>query len=492
MLGFYSDDWSSLVEPSHGTTPFSLERLEQFIGIHTGYGSRPVLGLFAFLLSSAFGSSAMAFQWAAIALVLIAALSLRSWLTGLLEVFSEYHSLAADLAVAFWLAMPWMLAVTCWPVMSHTLLAQIFFTEAARMLVLRGPLTVKSAVRFALLLMASALSYEAFYFQIFLVIGCWSLLPASGSHDKRKTFMLVSIACVAQVIPILLNRYVAQNGSTSKSFNARWPLTLLSNIRHFPGILKASLLDYGSPAIILASLLLVCSLCLGVIGMIRKAQRSFFKAVLVIVLLGVTSFCISTSIYSLAGYGFTYAGVESRTLFSASWSLSIVFFGSLACFFIRASTTLRSALALSAIAAVVITALAQHATLQDWAYIWRQEQTIVAAAPALEISRLPPESAILYVGPSYYRNIVIFGASWDLTYAVFARRPLSENRKPHKGIITIYPATELYQWRWDGSHLTQELPGYWTQKFPATHLYVWDYTKSRLGGTEPGFKWPPS
>lgn len=493
MLGFYSDDWSSLVEPIHGTTPFSLDRLGQFVGIHTGYGSRPVLGMFAFLLSSVFGSSAMAYQWAAIVLVLIAALSLRAWLNGLLAAFSEYHSLVADWAVIFWLVMPWMLAVTAWPVMSHTLLAQILFTEAARMLMFPGPLSAKFAVRFGLLLMASALTYEAFYFQIFLVIALWAISGVGGGHDKRKMFMFLSIACIAQATPILLNRYAAQIGAnTSKTLSKQWQSILLLNIRHFPAVLEASLLDRRSLWAGSVVLLLACAVCLAVVGITSQRQRPLIKMILLIALLAVTSFCISTSIYSLAGYGFTYTGVESRTLFSASWSLSIAFFGLLACFFIRANVVLRGGLLLSAIGVVVLAAYAQHTTLQDWAHVWQQERTIVAAAPVAEISQLPPDSSILYIGPSYYKSIVIFGASWDLTHAVFARKPLSDKRKPHQGLITIYPATELYKWSWDGSYLIQNLPGYWTQTFPAAHLYVWEYAKSRIDGLKPGFKWPPS
>jgi hypothetical protein len=159
---------------------------------------------------------------------------------------------------------------------------------------------------------------------------------------------------------------------------------------------------------------------------------------------------------------------------------------------IRANAILKGGLVLPAIGIVVTAAVAQHATLQDWAYVWQQERRIVAAAPVNEISRLPTGSSILYVGPSYYRNLVIFGASWDLTYAVFSRKPLSENRKPDQGVITIHPATDLYKWSWDGSYLTQDLPGYWTQKSPVAHLYVWDYTRSRLNGVGAGFKWPPS
>lgn len=492
-LGFYCDDWYTLVEPTHATAPFSLARFGQFVGVYTNDGSRPVAGVLEFLLSSAFGSSAMAFQWAGIVFVLIAALSLRSLLNGLLAAFCEYRSLAADWAAVFWMAMPWMLAATAWPQMVHGLLAQILFTEAARTLAHRGPLTAKVVVRFALVLMASTLAYEAFYFQIFLVIGLWAFWPGVGRHGRRETFMLTSIACIAQAIAISLNRYVAHlDPSSSKTLNVQWRSLLLANSVHFPAVLRASLSDYGSLWTICVYSLLAIALCLVVMGMIRKSQRSLAKAVLLVLLLAVVSFGISTTVYSLAGYGFTHAGIESRSLFPASLALSIALFGLLACSMVRANAVLKGGLVLPAIGIVVTAAVAQHATLQDWAYVWQQERRIVAAAPVNEISRLPTGSSILYVGPSYYRNLVIFGASWDLTYAVFSRKPLSENRKPDQGVITIHPATDLYKWSWDGSYLTQDLPGYWTQKSPVAHLYVWDYTRSRLNGVGAGFKWPPS
>ncbi len=491
MLGLYSDDWWSLVEPIHGTAPFSLDRLIQFVGVNTGYASRPVLGLFAFLMSSLLGSSAIGFQWASGVLVLLAALSLRSWLRRLLPESPAYYGLAADWATIFWMVMPWMVAVTAWPVMSHTILAQIFFTEAARMLPLRGPLTTKVALRFTFLLIASALSYEAFYFQIFPVIALCALSPLSGNRDKRTIIGLASLSCLAQAFQVVLNRYIARlNPASSKTFNPHWKSTFLSNLHALLG-LKDGLREYGSLWFSLCLLFAACATCLVVIGFIRRTHRTLVCHITLIELMAITGLGISALIYSVAGYGFTFAGMQARTLFSPSWSLTIGFFGLLVCFFVQGNVILRSGLVLSAVGIVLAMVAAQHAIVEEWAHVWLQERNVLAATPIAEIRQLPRDSAILYVGPSYYRDIVVFGASWDLTAAAFAMPGLSENRRPHQGLTTIYPATKLYKWDWDGSYLRQNCPGYWIQKYPAKHLYVWDYTKSHFYEVPPQFAWPP-
>jgi hypothetical protein len=224
---------------------------------------------------------------------------------------------------------------------------------------------------------------------------------------------------------------------------------------------------------------------------VRKANRSFAKQLLLIVVLGVVSCVVSTFLYSLAGYGFSYTGVESRALFGASWSFAVVLFALLACVLIQSSIVLRSALVVSAVALVVVMAQAQRTAVDEWAYVWQQERSVLAAAPLGVISRIPHSAAILYIGPSYYKSIAIFGASWDLTAAVFAQKPLRETRSAYQDLTNIYPATEIYKWSWDGSYLIQDCPGYWIQKFAATQLYVWDYKTSRIDEVGPGFRWPP-
>jgi hypothetical protein len=291
----------------------------------------------------------------------------------------------------------------------------------------------------------------------------------------------------------LLNRYVARvNPAGSKNFNPRWLSSFVSNIRVLPGLPKASLMEYDFWWLILFTSSVVCALCLLAGGWVKKSQQPLVRQIFGIVLLSITTFGVADFTYSLAGYGFTSIGLESRTLLSPSLSFSVGVFGLLACCFIRGNRALKAGLALSAFGVVTVMALAQHARVDEWAYVWQQERTILAAAPITKIKQLPIQSAVLYVGPSYYKGLAIFGAYWDITPAVFASKALSVNRKAFEGLTPIYPATDLYNWNWDGTYLTQDCPGYWTQRYPAAHLFVWNYLESRFDEVRSGYRRPPS
>jgi hypothetical protein len=141
-LGFYSDDWWGLVEAAQGSAPFSIARLTSFVGFTTAYAARPVAGFITFLISSLCGQSPVLYQVSAALLVLIASLSLRSLFVALLASNDSRQVLLADLAVVFWLSLPWSIATTAWPILAMSALpAQILYTEAARLCTKNAPLS---------------------------------------------------------------------------------------------------------------------------------------------------------------------------------------------------------------------------------------------------------------------------------------------------------------------------------------------------------------
>ena len=490
-LGLYSDDWWTLLEPVHSTTPFSLDRLRYFVGYTTNYGPRPLLGFTAFLASSLFGSSAFGLQLLSALLVLTAALSLRSWLTRLMPSSPMYQNLLADLAVISWMAMPWMLGVTAWPTLAQTLVAQILFTEASRLLLVHEQCTSSLMIRFAALLVGSYLTYEAFYFQAFPLILFYALSQLGPTKTRRDTAALLAIASCAQAIPIAFNRYAARlGGAPTKAFSSQWTIVFVSNLRHLPETLETSV---GHQALWPGLLIGLASS--GVIlllhGLGKVTHRPLCSRILALLGLSFATLLISTFTYSIAGYGFAPFGIDSRTLFSASWSFTIGIFALLFCIIVPGFWMLRAGLLFSVVCLITLLTFAQHLQVDDWATVWKQERAIIAAAPVEDIRRCPPDSAILYVGPFQYKHIVVFGGSWEITPAVFSRKPLSENRRPYQGLTSIYPVGDSYTWAWDGTTLSMQLPGYWVQKFPAKHLYVWKLGTKTLETAQPGYRWPP-
>jgi hypothetical protein len=143
-------------------------------------------------------------------------------------------------------------------------------------------------------------------------------------------------------------------------------------------------------------------------------------------------------------------------------------------------------------ALILFNSVAQRRQIQEMAYVWNQELAILSHAPVEKLKVLPADSRVLFIGPSYFDDLVIFGAYWDITGAVFSLPPLNQNRGAYKGWTMMDSATTLYNWTWDGKNLIQELPGYWKETRPAAHIFVWNYDQNQLFEATPGFRWPPS
>lgn len=470
MLGFYHDDWWSLVEPTHSTAPFSRARLSHFFGNSTAYAPRPVYGLATFLLSSINGASARGYQFSAALLVLAAALSLRSWLRHLSS------DTAADVATLLWMATPWMLGVTAWPILAPALLAQVSFTEAAKILCSR--VNLSRGVLFSILLIASYMTYEAFYFQMLAVLGFYAWRQPARTREMAA----LGVACVTlQTAAIGFNRLVSHSGN-SKRFSPDWQHLFKANFGAFMHSIQHALGAVAGVWWILIAVLAAWSLLSALL--VRRHIASLLT-------LAVASFLLADLTYSLAGYGFSGIGLSSRTLFSASFAFVLAFAACADGWLSDRRRWLRGCGLALAGAVILMAARAQMARVAEWAHAWRDETAILAAAPVEQIAGLDERDAILFIGPSYYKGIVIFGASWDLTGAVRANALARAGKGAFQGVVSIYPATESYQWRWKNAELSQELPGSWSMKYRAERLFVWDFRQSRFYQVSDGFTWPP-
>ncbi len=492
QLGFYHDDWAAFAAPAHATAAFSAARLHWFLGPDTTYSSRPLGGVIAFLVSSVCGTSAWGFQAFSILLVLLCALSLRSWLNLILGVSPFYRTLAADLAAIFWMSIPWMLGVTAWPIVAQALVAQILFTEAARLLLKHQQLTPKLAAQFTITLLASGLVYEAFYFAIFPVIVFYAIYRRGLARNARQVVWLLSLSSLAQAMLIACNRYSASIGSgTKKQFNPGWESLFLTNLRGLPDTLASSLGEYRHVWGILVAVFAIVSL-LALLGaaLLRKAPGRYLGHLLGIVTAAGVMLLASDVTYSVAGYAFTSLGIGSRALFSASLSVAVVFFALCSCWMVGSARYWGAVGVLAASAVIVVTALGQRERVAEWAHVWHLEREIVSAAPVEQVGRLSRDSAVVYVGPTYYKDLVIFGAEWDLTGAVFAQDPLKKGH-PYSGTPAVLPFVDGYKAAWDGATLLWELPGYWQRRIPVKHLYIWRLGKPCLEEARAGFSWPP-
>lgn len=489
-LGFYHDDWWALVEPTHGTTPFLLERLKLFMGPDTPYAARPVDGFLMFLVNSIAGTSAFAYQFIAAIFVLLAALSLRAWFVALLpEHDFPSRNLAADLASIFWLSIPWSVASTAWPVLAPAAMgSQIFFTEASRRILPSRHVNAKTLMLLGLGLVASYLIYEPFYFQFLVVAGFYLAFEKEMFKTRFSSSGLIGVALGSLLLARAVSRVMGK--SLVKDLVPNWFGLFVGSLRGLPHQLEDSV---GAPGELsklwmgIVSVCLVTLLALFLRGLIHRRLLKPTKRILGIFLMGTIALPVAVLTYALAGYDASAVGVGARTLQGVSWALAIIFFALVSMLLLSHSKLVRLISLVTLLAIIVLSCIRQEHVVEDWAFVWRQEKEVLAHTPIEKMKTLPRGSRVLYIGPSYYRGMVVFGADWDITGAVFSLPPLSRGRRHHQGLTQIYSAA-IYNWRWDGQNLIQEKPGYWTVSYPATRLFVWNYDRGEVVEAAAGYR----
>jgi hypothetical protein len=490
VMGLYHDDWWGFIEASHGTAPFSLQRLA--LGLREVFSPRPVAAVLSWLTTSISGSSAFRYQACAAVVVLLAALSLRGFLARLVAEQGRGRFLAADLGVVFWLSTPWSIAANSWVTSAAVqgLPAQFFFTEAARMLLLPARWTAKRTAALCALLAASYLCYEAFYLLIFPVAAFAFLFRWRASADRRQLGRLGVALAGSQVLAIGFNRFVSQiDPQLSHTLDSAWLQLYWGSLRNLPETLSTSAAPFSKLWLTLAYLLAAAALVVLAKALWDKRQGAGAARVWGIAGLAVSWILLGTLTYSLAGYGYTGEGVMARTLLVATAATAVLFFAAVVTLLLLAPSRWASGALLGAAFSIVcLNAWAQNARLATWVSVWEIEREVLSHAPLREIQALPPGARILYVGPSYYRGLVIFGADWDITGAVFSLPPLSANRMAFQGLRTIHAAATMYDWTWDGETLVQTCPGYFVSKFPTASLYVWDYQRRLFYPVRKGFR----
>jgi hypothetical protein len=492
-LGFFSDDWDLLGENLQGTWPFSLARFFRFIGIHTAYAARPVAGIIGFLISSIAGGSPIAYQVICALLALMAALSLRGWLKSLLPEVSKAHPFAADLAAAAWLSFPWSVAATGFATCAIAALpAQIFFTEAARLMAAREGRDRKRLFHSGALLLASYLTYETFYFQGILLAAFYWVRARRDSGPWRHRLILT--VCIVQGASFALNRSVGYlNPSTSKKFAPLWRTYTWAALNFsqysVPAELLRSAASLGTLWSVLFTVILLAAIASVVVLLLKSGALRLLGSLgaIALSLLSIPVFCV---IYALAGYQISFDGLMSRTLNGISWAVAVLLYGLLSVILLSNRRAIAVPGAIAALLFVVVSGMAQQLHVSEFATVWQEEKAILARAPIKEIKSLPKESQtnILYIGPSYHKDLPIFGAVWELTGAVFSLPELRGWQRPNQRSVHIHPAG-TYNWSWDGSALIQELPGYWKQEFAGKAFYVWEYDEGSLIQTQAGFHW---
>jgi hypothetical protein len=95
------------------------------------------------------------------------------------------------------------------------------------------------------------------------------------------------------------------------------------------------------------------------------------------------------------------------------------------------------------------------------------------------LAALPPDALIVTLVPNDYHSVVVYGAYWDLGYAISVTHPATATLAD--GGDRVFPHHFTWRTSWDGKFLrqgTKGCPPCWS--FPAREVWVWNYFSGQL------------
>jgi MFS family permease len=475
-FGFYHDDWVSVALP--------LDRSSSLAELLARDPGRP---LYLLILRGLRGAlAAHAWAWQAVLAVLhlacaVAVASAANALFGRDEETRATWQWPGVIAGISWLAFPWSLGYSAWPVMLPPLVGMIM---AAWSIALAARASSRrNLVLAGLLLCASWTIYEATWFfwlppALLLVAGV-----DQRRRPKRLLWTFVGATAALQVAFVFLNRLLAAGSPMAKQLSGRL-LSTLGTDKHLLGAqLFPQLEAVWLPLLVAIGVLLLCAAAAAV----RDGE---WIRLLVHVSVAVSGAAISVLLYAAAGYGIEWEGLFSRVTLAISFWLAMVV-GAL----VHASNgagwkALRwggrgAGLAISA--ALAVSLLQQS---QPWRRSWEEQQAIVAAIPDTVVKLANPKTMVLMDLPRGPAPVYNFSAFWDISGALVAKLPSAQTlpSSTHAYAAVIRPA-EL-RTSWDGRVVRQawcSSPDSTLWELPAERAFLWRYAEKDAVPLQAGF-----
>jgi hypothetical protein len=453
VMGLYHDDWclfrvKDLVPASEYATFFSTE-----------FRDRPVLGLLLRAVNDAWSGEAwqltlMASGFVALSAVALHALLLR--ITGL----HERDRLAAAIATAAWIALPWGLGYSLWPIGTTTLLALASFLASSALAVdfmdRGGAGRLASA---AALLAVSFLSYQSCYLGFIpVVLLAVALRPADRALRRRAAVAVGAGFCVQALA--LLHSLATTPKSTAP--DASTALFLVGNVVY--GLPRALAAPFGPLWVVPAAVVLAMGLVALRNG--RRVDADRRRKARFALLACAAGIVMGTLPFSVARYLIQGVGIFSRTTVSASlWACVLLAIALMASRAWEPAARGRFLAWAGVLVALLLVASAWQ--MAGWAASWRRQNQILAEMPVDAIARLPSDAVVLLDEPMWIRGVEVFAATWDISAAVHsqpAMRAIPPSRRPR--LAPIYTDVTM---AWDGRELTLR-PG---SKLRASQLWAY-------------------
>jgi hypothetical protein len=470
VLGFYHDDWWALARPAVLTPLADLIDTQR---------SRALLALLTWCLRSLFGGVAAAWQILAAAGNLICAVLIAAVVDRLCPPHRDgWSNWAGAGAGALWLAAPWSLAYTAWPVMSLPLLS-IALLAASAMLLLPPRCTSPAAgAGAALPYLAGCLLYEAVWGAFVPVALIASLMRLKARAPLRPVLAYALAAGAGQIVLLVLNRLLSVGLHAKHVYAAAADLVTLSFKIALPQMAET----IGAPLPLAAAAAGVLTVTFAVAAF--RSRDVVRPGIVAACLLGIA---IAVVLHALAGYGTQWTDLMARTAMVPTFWLCVAL-GAMLQAVLAGGRILRPCAALAGAALVAALAVATLAQTREWAVGWREERAVLATFPADEARKLAPGIFLVADLPRDGSPRGQFDAYWDITGGLVATYPDLARLllRGEKSRATVLRPRDWYT-EWDGSKLSQGwCPDRLLWSYDATGAVLWDQKAGTLAPIAPG------
>jgi hypothetical protein len=471
-LGFYSDDWATIVGVNNIYKPFSIDLWHYYLNT---FLNRPGQIPTFFFLSSIFQNNPIIWQFTCAILMLISAITLKKMLVKFLNLINIKKTLITVIIASFWLSLPWMLGVTAWVVCVPAILSSIFFFLSVIFL-LNGWQKNKISLFFpTTFLLISYLLYEAFFFQYFIFFIFTIILKKKILKWKNIIFPFIFLS-ISQSITILWNRFATTNNTPVKTFYSDWWKMFSGYTQSLPQLLLNSATEFRYPIEISIKILLVIFFISLTIGLFQKKYKKIVIKFSLLIIFSFIGYLISIWIYSITGYGIFSLGPLSRTTLSLSfWLIMILFFITTFCSIVL-PIILKKIFYFVIFCLLIFMILSTFFRTMDWSKAWQLQQTILSQVPIDKLIKVEKDATIVYITPNVVNEAFVFLAGYDLNNAIHDKYPeigSVPNFCPHIPQSKGVGKSKIY-WNtvsWDGTNLYYN-NGLYSKP---SKVYIWDY-----------------
>jgi hypothetical protein len=449
-LGFYSDDWYTLMHPEPGSA-------RAFFDLQNLYGNRPVSVLVVWPAQSFIAWNPAYAQVVNVLLTAAAAgsVGLLACALGQAGAFGrDAARFGGGVAAALFLAFPWTLGFSAWATAATAVApATIFFCLGAFFLVGERGERLGSQLIACLIMAASFLAYESFYGQFVPILA----LAAALRRSRQPNWMMLRPALLLLVVNIGCVAFNRMAQGNRKSFDENWLSTF------FEGYFRSAFPIVSHSFHEVRLIVVVSAILSSGIGIYFVARQIGPRRTTFVVLATLAGIYAAGALYAMAGYLLTTVGIMARVTVVMS-VYGALFYGLLC----AASIRHRGWLARWQIAASLVLlagfGIASSLRLVDWVQSWQAQRKILEQFPLVASETEAFKGGFLFVGPHGPSEVPTATATWEISGAVAYALSRQSPAMGSRAMAAVWSGdqpwfADMRGWStdWDGNRFSQTM-----------------------------------